>query len=76
MIRWIIISITPPKYPEIEPIATPKKKLMIALAKGIDSEILAPNKTREKISLPRESAPNRNILAPVPPFEPVPTPKR
>ena len=71
-----MISITPPKYPEIEPIATPRKKLMNALANGIEREILAPKSTLEKISRPSESAPKRNIFAPVPPFEPSPTPKR
>ncbi len=58
--RWMTVSIQPPKYPETPPNRQPRKKLMATPTRPIDSDIRAPCRTRENMSLPRFSVPNRN----------------
>ena len=42
MARWMIVSVTPPRYPEIPPRIRPRIRLRATPTRPIDSEIRAP----------------------------------
>jgi hypothetical protein len=64
MIRWIRVSMAPPKYPEMEPIRIPSTKLIKVPAKGMVRDIWLPRIIREKRSRPMESEPKRKRCPP------------
>ena len=57
-IRIIILSVSPPKYPDIEPYTIPIITTKVADTIPIKSEILAPIMHLTSKSLPKVSVPN------------------
>ena len=57
MILWIIMSIAPPKYPEIPPIILPRKKLSNTPTNPIEREIREAYIFLENRSRPNSSVP-------------------
>ena len=53
MIRWMIVSISPPRYPDKPPSSKPRTKVMATPTNPIDSEIREPYTARVNRSRPR-----------------------
>ena len=57
MKRMMTLSVLPPKYPDVAPMSAPVIPATEMTRRPMDSEMRAPNMTREKMSRPSSSVP-------------------